>query len=180
MPVNPSGGSVKDDGSFALENAGPDRYRILAFNLPEGTWLKSIRAGDQEVLDSGIDLSAGVSGPVQITLGSGSGQISGTVQDAKQQAAPGSLVTLLPNPMKEDRNDLYRVTTADQDGQFTLRGIPPGEYRLFAWEDIDPGSYMDPEFLKPHETKAQKITIKVDSQQQVSIAQISVEATATR
>ena len=180
MPFGTSGGSVKDDGSFAIENVGPDRYRILASNLPEGTWLKSIRAGDQEVLDSGLDLSAGVSGSVQITLGSGSGQISGTVQDAKQQAAPGSMVTLLPNPMKEDRNDLYRMTTTDQNGQFTLQGIPPGEYRLFAWEDVEPGSYMDPEFLKPHESKAQKITIKANSQQQVSVAQISMEANATR
>jgi hypothetical protein len=172
MPVSTSGVSVKDDGSFALENVGPDRYRILAINLPEGTWLKSIRAGDQEVLDSGLDLSAGMSGLVQITLGSGSGQISGTVQDAKQQAAPGSIVTLLPDPMREGRNDLYRMTTADQNGQFTLRGIPPGEYRLFAWEDVEPGSYMDPEFLKPHESKAQKISIKAKSQQQVLVAQI--------
>ena len=180
LPFGASGGTVKDDGSFAIENVGPDRYRILALNLPEGTWLKSIRAGDQEVLDTGLDLSSGVSGPVQITLGSGSGQISGKVQDAKQQAAPGSLVTLLPNPMKEERNDLYRITTTDQNGQFTLQGVPPGEYRLYAWEDIEPGIYMDPEFLKPHESKAQKITIKANGQEQVSIAQISAEATAAK
>jgi hypothetical protein len=70
------------------------------------------------------------------------------------------------------------MTTTDQNGQFTLQGIAPGEYKLFAWEDIEPGRYMDPEFLKPHESKAQKIVIKAKGQQQVSIEQISSEATA--
>lgn len=180
LPFGNSGGTVKDDSSFIIENVGPDRYRILVLNLPEGAWLKSIRAGDQEVLDTGLDLSSGVSGAVQITLGFGSGQISGKVQDAKQQPAQGSMVTLLPNPMKEDRNDLYRITSTDQNGQFTLQGVPPGEYRLYAWEDIEPGIYMDPEFLKPHESKAQKITIKANGQEQVSIAQIAAEATAAK
>jgi hypothetical protein len=178
IQFNAAGGSVKDDGSFVIENAGPERYRILAVNLPEGTWLKSIRTGDQEVLNSGLDLSAGVPVSVQVTLGSEPGQIGGTVQDAKQKPASGSMVTLLPNPMKEDRHDLYRMTTTDQNGQFTLQGIAPGEYKLFAWEDIEPGRYMDPEFLKPHESKAQKIVIKAKGQQQVSIEQISSEATA--
>jgi len=31
---------------------------------------------------------------------------------------------------------------------------------------------MDPEFLKPHESKVQKITIKPNSQQHVSVTQI--------
>ena len=180
LPFGNWGGPVKDDGSFTIENVGPDRYRILVLNLPEGAWLKSIRAGDQEVLDTGLDLNSGVSGAVQITLGQGSGQVSGTVQDAKQQPAPGSMVTLLPNPMKEDRNDLYRISSTDQNGQFTLKGVPPGEYRLYAWEDIEPGRYMDPEFVKPHESKAQKITIKANSQEQVTIAQIVAETPAAK
>jgi hypothetical protein len=117
---------------------------------------------------------------VQITLGSETGQLSGTVQDAKQQPAAGSMVTLLPNPMKENRNDLYRIATTDQNGQFTLQGVAPGEYKLFAWEDIDPGSYMDPEFLKAHENKSHKITVKANGQEQVLIRQIAAESTATR
>ena len=176
MAFNVPNATAKEDGSFVLENVGPDRYRVMVLNLPKDTWLQSIRAGDQEVLDSGIDLAAGAAGNVQIVLGLGTGSISGTVQDAKQQPASGSIVTLLPDPMKEERYDLYRTTTADQNGQFNLQGIAPGEYKLFAWDDVDPGSYMDLEFLKPHESKARKITIKANSQQEVSLTQIVVEA----
>jgi hypothetical protein len=180
IAFNTPGAAAKEDGSFAIENVGPERYRIVVFSLPPGVWLKSIRAGDQEVLESGIDVSAGTPGPVEITLGIGVGQISGGVQDAKQQPASGSMVTLLPDPMKEERNDLYRVTSTDQNGQFTVQGIAPGEYKLFAWEDVDPGSYMDAEFLKTHESRARKVTIKANGQEQVTLNQIPAEATGTR
>lgn len=174
---NAPGTATKEDGSFVIKGVGLDKYRIGAFNLPEGAWLKSIRAGDQEVLDSGIDLSAGGAGPVQITLGLGGGQIDGVVQGPQQQPASGSMVTLIPDPHKPDRYDLNRVTTTDQNGRFTLKGVPPGEYKLFAWEDVDPGAYSDPEFLKPHDGKAAKVSVKEKSQQQVSLVQIPAEAT---
>jgi hypothetical protein len=48
MPFGVPRVSAKNDGSFELENAAPDRHRIGVFNLPQGdVWLKSIRAGDR-------------------------------------------------------------------------------------------------------------------------------------
>ena len=172
MLLNAPNASVKGDGSFSLEKVAPDKYRISVNGLPQGVWLKSIRAGDQDVLDGGIDLNGGAAA-IQITLGRGAGTVSGTVQDAKQQPSFGSLVTLLPDPMKEDRSDLYKVISTDQNGQFALKGISPGEYKLFAWGEIEQGSYMDPEVLKLHESKAKKITVKVNSTEQVQLTEIN-------
>jgi len=172
IAFNAPNATVKSDGSFVIENIGPGKYRIQAFNLPAGHWLKSVRAGGQEVLDSGIEIGEGPPGPIQITLGIGVGVVSGTVQDADQHPAAGAMVTLLPDPMKEDRTDLSRVATTDQNGQFTLQNVPPGDYRLYAWEDIDSFSYSDPEFLKPHESAARKLTVKANSQEQVTLKQI--------
>jgi hypothetical protein len=180
MPFGVPSVSAKDDGSFVLENAGTDRYRIAVLNLPQGLWLKSIRAGEQEVIDSGIDLSGAAVGPLKITLGVGTGVVSGVAVDAQEQPAAGSMVTLVPDPFREERNDLYRLVSADQTGRFSPQGIPPGDYRVFAWNDIDPGSYIDPEFLKPHESKATKITVKANSQQQVSLTEILADSTAPR
>lgn len=177
---NTPGATAKDDGSFVIENAGPETYRILAYGLPPGVWLKSIRAGDQDVLDRGIDLSGGAPAPIEITLSGGVGQITGVVQDAKQQPAPGSMVTLLPDPLKVERSDLLRVSSADQNGQFTLQSIAPGDYKLYAWEDVEPGRYMDPEFLKTHESSAKKISIKANGQEQATLTQISADATGPR
>ncbi|HYI96932.1 MAG TPA: carboxypeptidase-like regulatory domain-containing protein, partial [Bryobacteraceae bacterium] len=170
-----TGGQAKDDGTFTLENVGHDKFRVMAMGLPQGTWLKSIRAGEQEVLDKGLDLNAGSSGPLQITLGVGTGSVSGTVQDAKQKPVSASMVQLIPDPMKEERYDLIRVSSTDQNGQFTMQGIPPGEYKVFALDDVESGVSTDPEFLKTHDSKLTKVTVKENSQQSVSLTQISVE-----
>ncbi|MFN0106632.1 MAG: carboxypeptidase regulatory-like domain-containing protein [Bryobacteraceae bacterium] len=180
MAFNTPGATAKDDGSFLLENAGPERYRITVFNLPPGLWLKSIRAGDQELIETGVDLSAGAPGQIEIVLDTGVGQVSGMVRDTKKQPAPGGMVTLIPDPLKEDRTDLFKMISVDQNGQYTLQNIAPGDYRLFAWEDIDPGQYMDPEFLKKHESGAAKVTVKANAMAQVNLAQIAAEATGVK
>src|SRR5690349_21110684 len=34
----------------------------------------------------------------------------------------------------------YRQAAADRFGNFLVKGVPPGEYKLFAWEDAEPGA----------------------------------------
>jgi hypothetical protein len=169
MPWSTTPVSPTNDGSFTVENLGPARYRVGVSNLPPGTWLQSIRFGDQEALGSGIELAPGFPGSLQITLGLGTGMISGATLDRNQQSASESVVTLVPDPMKEGRADLYRLVNTDRGGHFTVANVPPGEYRLFAWEEIEPGAHFDPEFLKLYESNAQKITVRANSQQNVSL-----------
>jgi protocatechuate 3,4-dioxygenase beta subunit len=176
LAFNTPRSASKDDGTFAIENVSPDRYRINVVNLPSGTWLKSIRTGDQEVQDTGLDLSAGNVGPIQVILGLGGSQVDGVVQDAQQHPAPGIMVTLIHDPPIAERFDLNRMTTTDQNGRFSLKGIAPGEYKVYAWEDLEPGAYADPEYLKPHEGKATKLSLKNKGQEQVSLVQIPAEA----
>jgi hypothetical protein len=34
------------------------------------------------------------------------------------------------------------------DGKFTFRNLPPGDYRLTAVTDVEPGEWFDPAFLE--------------------------------
>jgi hypothetical protein len=169
-------GTPKEDGSFQIEGVRPDRYRVQAIGAPPGTWLKSVRVGDQDAMEGGAEVNAG--SVVEVVLAPGPGTISGTVQDSKQQPAAGSVLTLIPEPMKTERQDLFRVTTADQNGQFVLTNVPPGDYRLFAWEDLEPGRHLDAEFLKQYESKAQKISVQRNGQHTAALRQIVVEDSA--
>jgi len=36
---------------------------------------------------------------------------------------------------------------SDSAGRYKLQGIPPGNYRAFAWEDVERDAWQDPEFL---------------------------------
>ena len=78
-----------DDRSFRIENVSPDAYNVLLAPLPDGFYVKSIRAGDVDVLASGLDLSGGPPQLLDILISPNAGQVAGTVQDANtQQGAP--------------------------------------------------------------------------------------------
>ena len=53
----------------------------------------------------------------------------------------------------------YKTAVSQPDGRFQLAGISPGDYKLFAWEEIEPGAYSDPAFLQKYE--AQGVTVRL-------------------
>jgi hypothetical protein len=79
--------------------------------------------------------------------------IEGTILDKEQKPMPGVQAVLVPDRQRDWR-DVYRFSTADQNGHFTMRQIAPGSYKLFAWEDLEPGAYNDPEFVRKYEDLA--------------------------
>jgi hypothetical protein len=61
--------------------------------------------------------------------------------------------------MRRHRPDQYRVVTADEDGRFAVGGIPPGEYKVFAWESIETNAWMNADFMKSYEDFGAPATI---------------------
>lgn len=173
-----SAGDRVHDGTFALDNVSLGSFRVHVSGLPDGYWVRSVKMGEQEVKESGIDLSHGPAGPIALTIAPNAGQINGTVLNEKQQPAAGSTVVLVPEPKLRDRDDAYKVSTADQYGSFSLKNIEPGEYKLFAWEEVDYGAYMDPEFLKPLEDRSQSVTIQEGSRETVQLSTIPADSAA--
>ena len=173
-------GHVKDDGSFTLSNVGMEVYRTRVSGLPDGYYLKSVRVSDDEVMDSGIDMTRGAPGPLVITVSAKAGQIEGVVLDDKQQPTAGASVVLVPEPKFRDRPETFRDVTTDQYGRFVLKNLEPGAYKLFAWEDVEPGEYMDPEFLKPVEQRGHAVQIHEGSRESAELKLIPVEQPAPK
>jgi hypothetical protein len=167
--------SVKEDGSFVLRNVGPENYTVSLYGMPENFYTKSVRLGDQEVLDAGLDLSRGGGGQIEIVLSPSGGQVEGVVLDAKQQPAGAAHVVLVPEPRRREQTNLYKTGTTDQYGRFTLRGITPGDYKLFAWDDIETGAYQDPDFLKPLENRGESVSIRENSRESAQLKLIPAE-----
>ena len=103
-----------------------------------------------DILASGLDLTAGAPPPLEIILSPRAAAVTGTVQNTKTgNAAPGATVVLIPQEKeRRDQQNYYKMIMSDQLGAFSLTGVPPGEYKLYAWEDIEAGAYMDPDVLK--------------------------------
>ena len=83
------------------------------------------------------NLTSGAGGQVEIVLGQNAGVIEGVVQNEKQQPAAGATVVLIPQSGRRDHLQLYKNASTDQHGRFTLKNLEPGDYKLFAWEDVE-------------------------------------------
>jgi len=169
-------GTVKEDGTFTLTNVTAEQYTIVASGLPGEAFLKSARWGEQDVLDTGLDLSSGAAGgTLDLVYSLKGGQIDGTALNAKQEPARGVSVTLAPDARRQNQTQLYKMTSTDQNGMFNFRGLAPGDYRLFAWEEVDPMGYRDPEYLKPFESKAKAVTIREGGRETAEVKVIPSE-----
>jgi protocatechuate 3,4-dioxygenase beta subunit len=153
-----AGAEVKDDGTFKLRNVPLDRARLQVWPMPDGHYIKSIRAGDRDAPDLRLDFTEGAPGELVITLSAKAGTVTGSVRDSKDQAATAGVVVLVPDNRKFA--DSYFQTGLDQNGSYTLKNLRPGSYKLFAFDNIEYGSYQDPDWLKPFEDKGESIEVK--------------------
>ncbi len=149
------------DGTFRIRNVVPDAYTLNVFGFRDNFYVKSVRLGDTDVTDAGIDFTRGVpAGEITVILSADGGQVDGTVQNDKSAPAAGTTVVLIPDADKRSNPRFYKMSMTDSNGKFSLKGITPGEYKLFAWEQIENGVYQDPDFLKRFESKGESVSVK--------------------
>jgi hypothetical protein len=60
---------------------------------------------------------------------------------------------MVPAIQNRSRFELFRTATTNQMGRFTIENAVPGEYKLFAWEDLEPGDYFDPALLGRYDSR---------------------------
>lgn len=163
--------SPAQDGTFHMEQINPDVYDVSVRGLPQGFYIKSIKSGDTDVLANGLDLVNGAPGDVDVVLSPKAGQVTGLVQDPQtNQPVTGATLVLIPaDKERRDRQRDYRVATTDQSGGFNLTSVVPGEYQVYAWDDIEAGAYFDPDFINPFESKTQKIVVRENDQLMLQI-----------
>ncbi len=102
-------------------------------------------------------------------MSSAGGRIDGAVLSEKQEAFTGASVVLIPKGRARDDPRFYKTITTDQYGRFTLRGIPPGDYKLFAWEVVERGAYQDAAFLRPYEEQGEPMQVKEGARLSVQV-----------
>lgn len=149
---------VGPDGSFRLSGVTPGIWDFTVSPLPENLWIKTATLGNIDASRGELDLSAGARGPFHIVLAGNGAQISGAVTQGGQ---PSRAVVLLAPVAAELQGiaQMYRSTVTQQDGTFLFRGVRPGAYKLFAFGDVEPYAWLDPEFLKPVESLGEAISV---------------------
>jgi protocatechuate 3,4-dioxygenase beta subunit len=152
-PVTPAG------GTFTFRYVLADSY-TLRVTLPDGGYLKGVYADARRLESQRIDFER-VSGRLRIVLGTDGAEFSGLAVDAEGRPVPHASIALAP--VLADWPDLVRTAIADENGNFRLENIAPGNYRLFAWRTAPSGGPECPEFRASFEAKAFPLSIEANS-----------------
>lgn len=174
------GGAIRDvkpDGSFLLKNVMDGDYRLDVDGAPEDCYFQSARMGGEDVLASGVSISVGrVPGALEVVMNCAGGILEGSVADEDLRPVTGANVVLVPDTERRAMSHLFKTTTTDQYGAFSIRGIAPGEYKAFAWEKMERGAYEDPEFLRRFDGDGKIVTLKAGEKLAVQLPLIPADS----
>ena len=153
----------------------PGDFRVTVANIPASTYVKSIRMGNEDVLRSGLHITKSVDTTVQIVIGTDGGTLQGSVLDGSLRPFTNATVALVPEGVVlRGQPEFYRSTTSDASGNFELKAIPPGSYKLFAWEWAPQDSWQNADFIRNYEGQGKVIrVVPFEKQQQVQVNVIS-------
>jgi hypothetical protein len=151
---------VNAEGTFEWKDVLAGRYfaQISEASAMPDWFLKSVAAGGRDVSDSGFGVSSGIA-PIDLIASANGARVEGLAANQKDEPVADAVVVAVPEARFRDRPDRYRKAVTDQSGRFTLRGLPPGDYTLFAWESIDGEAYYNPEFLKACESQGKVLHV---------------------
>jgi len=171
---------VATDGSFLIAftpNPGTTErmgrvaeglYQVSLNGLIEDQYLASAQYGAIDVMNGGLKVDGPAPGPLILAVKSG-GRVDGVVQNTKYEAVADCRVVIVPSQNHRGNPSLFKTAFSDQNGKFSLRGVAPGDYSVFAWEDIENGAWENEEYLKDFENRAMHITVLPGTSSSISV-----------
>jgi hypothetical protein len=157
-------GENKVNADWTFEMTGLSESRLLGGGVSEAPdWsIKSVLHNGVEVIDTPINFVPGqtVDG-FEIVLSRKRSELSGQISG--ERGAPetdATVIVFADDPARWGFATRYvRAVRPNQDGRYTLRGMPPHDYLVVAVKDLEPGQSQDPEFLDSLRPQAQRVSL---------------------
>jgi len=167
---NPGSADVNADGTFTIKGVfGRSRLRLT---LPDGWALKAVLHDGRDIAELPIELRSGetLSG-VQVIVTKRMTSVTGQLVDEKGSPLTDGTVVVFAADSSRWAEDSRFVRSArpDQQGQWRIRGLPPGEYLAVAVESIEDGQWNEPEYLESIRRFGQKVTLVEAGEQTVAL-----------
>jgi len=173
----PGGGIGKADanGNINFRGVPAGDYQVIFDKLPEDAYLKAVEVGNRPSEDMMFHFHGAAGATIEMVVSSAGGRVEGSLTDDQKQPISNTTVVLVPEGSRRSRTDLYRVAETDQYGRFSMRGVVPGDYKLFAWsEEMEAWSWMDPGILSQYENQGKSLSVTENSRNSVELQTIPV------
>jgi Carboxypeptidase regulatory-like domain len=169
--LSPIPAPVDSEGVFHLTNVVPGTYRVIldAPQMPRDFYVKAGRYGTADVVSGLLHVDAEERLPMEIVLGTAMGNIEARVTNTSGAPASSATAVLIPDAPFRERIDLFRDAITDEAGKVQIERVIPGNYKLFAWEEVESGEWWDPEFMKTQEARGTPVRISEGSRESVEI-----------
>jgi hypothetical protein len=141
------------DGTFAVRSLRAGVYAIRV--LPDrDLYIRSVFYNHHEAGGGIADLSGGGGGELEIVLGTGTGQVDGTihwpdgVSTAPPPPLPPNAVAVLVSAGGVTGNTGARSVEIDPSGHFQFRFVPPGRHFAFVSTGFDIDLWLNMDFVR--------------------------------
>jgi hypothetical protein len=161
--------TVQQDQTFRTTLTPGHYFAEPWFSGNQNYYLRSVLADGRDVTDEGLEVTGPGKVSLEVVVSGDGGQMEGVVSDKDGVAIPGATVVLIPEPRKRVRVDLFIHNETDQNGVYRMKGIPPGSYKLFAWKDLEDGTWFDPDFLRNYEARGEAVAVEAGGKMSKSL-----------
>jgi hypothetical protein len=155
--------TVHDDWTFELEGQSGRRLvrPLLLPGAAAQAWtVKRVQLDGNDVTDTPLDFRDDIDG-LEVVLTQRVTTLAGAISDARGAKATDATVVIFADDREKwgFMTRFVRTARPDQDGRFSVRGLPPGRYRVVALDYIEPGEEGNPDTLEQLRPSGTAITL---------------------
>ncbi len=157
------------NSAVVLQNVAPGTY--TAELMPQLPWyVQSATYGPSNLLYDDAVVAGGQSYPMEIVLRDDSASLSGMVKSSDASQPASATVVVVNQPAGKMTPRVVRGIGSE----FSVSGMAPGDYLVFAFDSIDGMEYASAESFAPYASQAAHITLTGNQRGQVSLDLIQV------
>jgi len=157
------------DGTFSIPGVQTGDYALRVNFGVTPAFVKSAKFGPADA-SNGIRIESDLQGKqLEIVVSLNPGTLNVLVVDDRQRPVQGVAVAAVPDAPRRHRSELFRTATTDAAGRARIQGLWPGDYKLFAAEDIEAGAWQDPGVIRVYENRGELLQVREGATQTITL-----------
>jgi hypothetical protein len=148
---------IKGSRTLVLQGVEPGRYSAV-ISAHGGWYVESATCGNNNILTDDLVITGGGGCSMELLLRNDSGTVRLSVKSSQPQS--GGTALLVPVRGRGAARVLPFETQEENAGDtWTSMSLAPGEYMVYAFDNIDGIEYANPEALRPYASQATAVTV---------------------
>ena len=164
--------AVYQKGEWTFEIPALTGLGVIRTDLPRGWFLKSVLLDGRDVTDTILDFETYQGKTLNVVVTQTANEIRGGVVDGSGKAVPNYVAIVFPEDQQRWTSLTRAIASArsDQQGRFSIRGLPPGRYLVAAVDYLQSGQERDAKTLERLRTRATQVTLAEGATQNVTVS----------